>query len=1433
VTGSDGAGNPFSATTTSTHGVDLVANATISVDSITTDDVINAVESGTPINVTGSVGGDAAPGDSVSFTVNGTPYSGTVGAGNTFSIAVNGADLAADTSFVATVTGTDGAGNPFSATTTSTHGVDLAASATISVDSITADDIVNATESGAPINVTGSVGGDAAPGDSVSFTVNGTPYSGIVGAGNTFSIAVDGADLAADTSFDATVAGTDGAGNPFSATTTSTHTVDTSAPTISINTIAGDDIINAVEDDSDINISGTTTGVEDGQTVTVAFNGQSYTGTVTGNTWSVNMPASDAQALTDGNSYSVTADVSDVSGNPAAQASSSVLYDITAPTASITLDANITADDIINAVEAVGSIAITGAVGGDVADGDTVTLMVNGNTFSGNVTGGVFSINVPGSELIADADLTVDASVTTLDTAGNSTTATDTETYTVNQAPIIDLDNDDSSAAGNDYAVTFTEGGSAAYIADIDINITDPEDTSLIGATITVNSAESGDLLTVGAMPAGITASAYDPVTGTITLSGSAPLSDYQDAIRAIQFSNDGSTVNPNRSIDVVVTDGMNNSNTATTDVTINTLPTVTVTDVSVQEPAAGTTPLTFTISIDQTLGTDLTFDYETADISALAGADFVGISSMIGTITAGMTSTTVTVMVNSDANIFEGDETLALNLTNFNQTVNFDAAAHIIGGGVQGIGTIGANNGAPDAVDDSYITTIDTPLVITNALANDTLVDNARVDVSGYTDLGSGVYSFSGTNGTVEYDSNTGNFTFTPNSGYTGTADFSYTLIDDDGETDTATVSVDVSSVVVNPPVVSNVPDTAYTENDSPVSLISGVSITDVDSTNLSSVVVTIDGFIGSQDVVDYLTAGTSVVASVAVSGSTWELTLTGGVDINEYETVLDSITYQNSSDNPSTSVRNITIEAFDQSYANLFGTDAGTLSITAVNDAPDVFDNNIYTFESSQDNGLGIIPPTDADNDDSTLIITVTGLPGALGVVTLADGTPISVGQNLSLAELTSLEFDAGAAQGSGTFTYTVDDGQLSTTGSTTISVGATNPDFATVYEGGLTGGTGTGPAQVTGNLFANDGNAGNSIDSIDFGASNFTPVGGVITAITALGTLTVYADNVTPGFTAGDYIYTLNSPDGSSNDVDEVFTYNFTNGAAYSENLTISIIDDSPVANDVIQDVPESEEKIFNIIFTLDDSGSMAWGSVTGNTNPPASEPTRMDVAKESLAALGAEYFNQSTQVEITLITFNSSASFVGTYSDFAAFEAALNGVTPGGGTNYVDATDEIQTQLTTDLAGQNPADDVQNISYFISDGEANSGTSPIGSGYIEFANDNSIDSYSVGIGSSLPGDLSDLNYIHNIDSLGRGGGTVDDALIVTDVSELESELLSTVPTAFGGNITANGSVSNVLFGGSPRLWLMEARLNWVLMMVSPTAPLPSILPMALTP
>ena len=56
---------------------------------------------------------------------------------------------------------------------------------------------------------------------------------------------------------------------------------------------------------------------------------------------------------------------------------------------------------------------------------------MNGVAYTGTSTGGVFSIDVAGSGLLADPDLTVDASVTATDAAGNATTATADQAYTV------------------------------------------------------------------------------------------------------------------------------------------------------------------------------------------------------------------------------------------------------------------------------------------------------------------------------------------------------------------------------------------------------------------------------------------------------------------------------------------------------------------------------------------------------------------------------------------------------------------------------------------------------------------------------------------------------------------------------------------------------------------------------------------------------------------------------------------------------------------------------------------------------------------------------------------------------------------------------------------------------------------------------------------
>ena len=248
-----GSGTPGSGSDTETYTVDVTSVPTITLTSnITADDVINAAEAGATVAITGSVGGEANVGDTVTLTVNGNTYTGAVSAGKTFSINVAGADLAASTLVSASVTSTDAAGNVGTASDTESYTVDVTAPVpTITLSSnITADDVINAAEAGANVAITGTVGGGAQNGDTVTLTVNGATYTGTV-AGGAFSINVPGAQLVADVDFtiQASISSADAAGNVGTAGDTDTYTVDlTSTPTITLtSSITADDVINAAE----------------------------------------------------------------------------------------------------------------------------------------------------------------------------------------------------------------------------------------------------------------------------------------------------------------------------------------------------------------------------------------------------------------------------------------------------------------------------------------------------------------------------------------------------------------------------------------------------------------------------------------------------------------------------------------------------------------------------------------------------------------------------------------------------------------------------------------------------------------------------------------------------------------------------------------------------------------------------------------------------------------------------------------------------------------------------------------------------------------------------------------------------------------------------------------------------------------------------------
>ena len=270
---------------------------------------------------------------------------------------------------------------------------------------------------------------------------------------------------------------TDVAGN-VSGLTAFTFTLDTVVPTIAITTpIAGDNIVNAAEAAAGFSIQGTTTGIADGQTATIVLVNSAnavvdtYTPIVSGNAWSISVTQAQAQALANG-SYTVKADVSDVAGNAASEASQSLTVNKAA--LSIAITSPIAGDNIVNAAEAAAGFSIQGTTTG-VADGQiaTITIVNSANTvlftFNPVVSGNAWSVTVPGTDHLPDGSYTIKADVS--DGVGNQAPEAK-QTLTVDEtapaAPGVALASDTGSSGSdhitNNPALTLTNIESGAKV---------------------------------------------------------------------------------------------------------------------------------------------------------------------------------------------------------------------------------------------------------------------------------------------------------------------------------------------------------------------------------------------------------------------------------------------------------------------------------------------------------------------------------------------------------------------------------------------------------------------------------------------------------------------------------------------------------------------------------------------------------------------------------------------------------------------------------------------------------------------------------------------------------------------------------------------------------------------------------------------------------
>ncbi|WP_274922663.1 Ig-like domain-containing protein, partial [Acinetobacter baumannii] len=309
--------------------VDAVA-PTVALNDVLTNDSTPAL--------TGTVNDPTA---TVVVNVDGIDYPAVNNGDGTWTLADNTLPVLTDGPHTITVTATDAAGN--AGTDTGVVTVDTAApntaGVTFAIDSVTADNVINASEAAGNVTITGvlkNIPADATN-TAVTVVINGVTYNATVDkTAGTWTVSVPGIGLTADAdkTIDAKVTFTDAAGNSSSVNDTQTYTIDTTAPAAPVI-----DPVNGTDP-----ITGT---AEPGSTVTVTYpNGDTAT-VVAGpdGSWSVPNPG-----LNDGDE--VEAIATDPAGNPSLPGTATV--DAVGPNTdgvNFTVD-SVTADNVINASEA-------------------------------------------------------------------------------------------------------------------------------------------------------------------------------------------------------------------------------------------------------------------------------------------------------------------------------------------------------------------------------------------------------------------------------------------------------------------------------------------------------------------------------------------------------------------------------------------------------------------------------------------------------------------------------------------------------------------------------------------------------------------------------------------------------------------------------------------------------------------------------------------------------------------------------------------------------------------------------------------------------------------------------------------------------------------------------------------------------------------------
>ncbi len=232
---------------------------------------------------------------------------------------------------------------------------------------------------------------------------------------------------------------------------------------------------------------------------------------------------------------------------------------------------------------------------------------------------------------------------------------------------------------------------------------------------------------------------------------------------------------------------------------------------------------------------------------------------------------------------------------------------------------------------------------------------------------------------------------------GQTLTVSYTVTVTDNSNISSSQPVTFTITGSNDAPAVEAHNSTLSYTENQAPAAIDPALTLSDVDSATLGVATVQISGnFVAGEDVLGFTDQNGIHGSYDAVHGI---LTLTGTSSVANYQAALASVTYFDSSDNPSAAPRTISFSVDDGATANSHSNVAtAAVNVIPVNDAP------VVTFAAPEGNAI-LVPENTAthltgisvsDVDAGACDITMTlALPdGSSGSLSAGNFDGVTIG-------------------------------------------------------------------------------------------------------------------------------------------------------------------------------------------------------------------------------------------------------------------------------------------------------------------------------------------------------------------------------------------------------------------------------------------------------